>query len=112
MSEKSELNRRIELEALITEREGMIACSYPNPTFDPKETWKEFAELASKMRALRDLEAPPYTPDDVARLVEALQAILVRVRGRRSFDANGLSRCAEAVEEIATAAHAPFKETL
>jgi hypothetical protein len=71
MSEKSELNKRIELEALITEREGMIACSYPNPTFDPKETWKEFAEMAEEMRALKEPEAPPYTPDGVVRLVEA-----------------------------------------
>ncbi|MHB8053646.1 MAG: hypothetical protein ACYDH3_00110 [Candidatus Aminicenantales bacterium] len=130
MSDKSELNRRIELEVLITEREGMLALNTARLHRGEALAYcyEAFAEIAEKMRALKEPErtlcpgedlrdcgrpeatgsdavfirhiqahlhpgqdvickicgksaheiigsaiAPPYTPDDVERLVEAAE---------------------------------------
>lgn len=48
-------NTRIELEALITEREGMVAYNQQWQSFMTKQRYieKDFIELSGKMRALK-----------------------------------------------------------
>ena len=70
----NELNRRIELEALITERDGMIALNMQRESLGQSMAYGDdaFLDVAAKMMALIETEpAPAYTPEDVARLVEA-----------------------------------------
>jgi len=73
MSEKSELNRRIELEALIAERVMLEQHNAVNLARGEQPHYREdeFFSIAEKMRALKEPAAPPYTPDGVVRLVEA-----------------------------------------
>jgi hypothetical protein len=74
----SDLNRRIELEALITERGGMIALNTKRVGRGESIAYDDdaFLEVAKKMMSLMDQEpAPAYTPEDVARLVGEARAI-------------------------------------
>lgn len=68
----NDLNKRIELEALITEREGMVAENQRCEILEMAPTHREFnfRQLGEKIRALKE-PASSYTPEDVARLVEA-----------------------------------------
>lgn len=84
----SELNRRIELEALITEREGMradnmLTASQKRP---PAHGGLDFSVLAEQIRALAEPEAQPYTPEDVQRLVEAVEEAIGHILKFKRWD--------------------------
>jgi len=111
----SDLNRRIELEALITEREGMIAMNMQREHLGQSMAYEgnAFVFLADKLRALKEPEAPAYTPEDVARLVEAALKAEGIIECSRPLvcDENGGDMCAncQAWSGLRSAL-APFKE--
>lgn len=95
----NELNRRIELEALITEREGMRADNVDREVRSQTMAHGSysFSRIAARIRALAEPEStpiaengsdprpyepneigrptPPYTPEDVQKLVAAARNV-------------------------------------